>query len=345
MAVEKSKDGSYRRGEVVAGRYRIKALLGRGGMGDVYRATQVNMGREVALKVLRPISGKKGERAVKRFEREMKVSARVRHPNTVEVFDFGLTERGQPYLAMELLDGRPLPEVSSGQPISPERTAHIGAQIARALAAAHAEGVVHRDLKPGNVLVLDMYEHHDFVKVLDFGVARFSKPANEEEAAALTSTGMLVGTPLYLAPEYIQHNQLDHRSDLYSLGVVLYELCTGRPPFKGPPAKILSWTVHKKPARPSEVLDAPPPAWLEHVILSLLAKDPEDRPQSAEAVADLLERPAIPAEPPAPNVPDSRGLPTAWLVVGGAVLVGALTVAAFLGFAVAWVLLNADLLG
>lgn len=323
-------------GEIVNDRYRIEGHLGAGGMGDVYRATQLAMGRQVALKILRRRYGPRHQRAQGRFQREMEASSRIRHPNTVEVFDFGVTGEDELFLAMELLDGQGLDQVIREQaPLPPDRIAHIGAQIARALAAAHDEGVIHRDLKPANIMVVHRYESWDFVKVLDFGVARFMDP---DQNPGLTSSGMLVGTPLYLAPEYIAQDKLDHRADLYALGVVLFELTTGRTPFTGPPDQLLSVTVNHRPPRPSSVTTVDVPLWLEELILGLLDKNPDLRPPDARTVAEALElNTRKPGRGPAAH-PQRRGGPPMWFVVAAAATLS--LGAATGGFVLAWVLLT-----
>jgi serine/threonine protein kinase len=315
-------------GRLFAGRFQIEKRVGTGGMGNIYKAMQVDMKRPVALKLLHPDLGGDPE-MVGRFDREMRATTRIEHPNSVRVYEYGQAD-GMFFLAMELLDGRPLADViSDDAPMPPERAAHIGLQIAQALAAAHAEKIIHRDLKPENIMLVDRYGQKDFVKVLDFGLSRFMDGGGEpedESRPALTQTGVRVGTPLYMAPEYVSHFAFDHRSDLYALGIILYEMAVGQPPFTGRPYEILDKHVATPPPRPSTVCKTVPD-WLDSLILKLLEKEPNQRPRDAMAVYHALDRgraqsisqpgvdleevrqavaaaapqPAIPADDPAPE--------------------------------------------
>jgi serine/threonine protein kinase len=272
-------------GKRFAGRFEVEAFLEEGGMGRVYRARQVGMDRAVALKVLLPELAA-DEELVARFHREMRATTAIEHPNTVRVYDYGTAEDGQLFLALEFLVGRTLDDVIADEaPMAPARVAQIARGIARALAAAHQHAIVHRDLKPENVMLVDRFGRGDFVKVLDFGLARLTEGSEDE---ALTATGIRVGSPMYMAPEYVQDFTVTHQSDLYALGVLLYQLTTGRTPFRGRPYELLSKHVTETPAPPSQF--APVPSWLEELILNLLAKDPGDRPDGAEAVLAFLDQ-------------------------------------------------------
>ena len=279
-------------GTTFAGRYRIERRLGEGGMGCVYLATQLSMDRQVALKVLGEHMVQ-SEAAAKRFHREMQATARVEHQNTIRVYDFGETDDGQLFLAMELLDGRTLHSVLHTEgAFETGRALHVAAQIARALGAAHHEGIVHRDLKPENIMLLDRYGERDFVKVLDFGIARFAQGAEPADGEPqITKAGTLIGTPLYMSPEQALGRELDGRSDLYSLGILLFQMVTGGLPFTAPlPVRLLYMHAHEPPPRPTAVAPGRVPAAVEGVILRLLAKDPADRPQdAAQLVQDLRE--------------------------------------------------------
>lgn len=254
-------------------------------MGRVYRARQVGMDRPVALKVLLPSLAKDDE-LVARFHREMRTTTAIEHPNTVRVFDYGTAEDGQLFLALEFLEGRTLDDVIVDEaPVTPARAAHIARGIARALAAAHHHGIVHRDLKPENVMLVERYGRRDFVKVLDFGLARLAETTEDD---ALTATGIRVGSPMYMAPEYIEHFTVAPPADLYALGVLLYQLLTGRTPFRGRPHELLTKHLTEVPEAPSTY--APVPQWLEFITMQLLAKQPSDRPESAEAVVAYLEK-------------------------------------------------------
>lgn len=270
-------------GTVVAGRFEVLRVLGKGGMGTVYEARQVAMNRRVALKLIHPhvVLSQAG---VERFEREMQATARIRHPNTIQVYDYGQTEDGRLYLAMELLEGRTLAEVIRDEgPLAFERVVHIGTQVARALHAAQSEGIVHRDLKPDNIMLSDRYGERDQLKVLDFGIAHFLDSSD----AQLTTDGAIIGTPAYMAPEQATGVAVDARTDLYALGVVLYEMVTGGAPFRAPTTvSVLVMHVQVPPRPPSELVEVPEA--LEALILDLLAKSPADRPPSAAAVIERL---------------------------------------------------------
>src|ERR1700722_20208050 len=264
---------------IYSGRYELTHLIARGGMAQVYRAMDRQLERPVALKVLFPELSV-DRTFVERFRREAQAAANLSHPNIVPVFDWG-EDDGSYFIVMEYVQGRPLSAVlRDPQRPSPRQIASIGAGVAAALAFAHRHGVVHRDVKPGNILITPDGD----VKVTDFGIAR---AMNTEES--LTQTGAVMGTAAYFSPEQAEGKGVDSRSDIYSLGVVLYEMAVGRPPFTGDsPVAVASKHVRDMPVLPRQVNPSVPPA-LEAVVMKAMAKNPDDRYGSAEELrADLL---------------------------------------------------------
>ncbi|MGK5447868.1 serine/threonine-protein kinase, partial [Streptomyces radiopugnans] len=260
---------------LIAGRYRLHDPIGRGAMGEVWRGFDETLTRPVAVKLLLP--GESGPTAAARFRLEARTAGRLSHPHVVGVLDFG--EHGNRlFLVMELVEGGSLARVLTDAGSLPaERVARIAAQAASGLAAAHQQGVVHRDVKPANLLL----DARGNLKIGDFGIARFL----DDPAAALTATGQIIGTSLYLAPERALGRTAGPASDVYSLGCVLYQLLTGRPPFQGDTAlAILHQHLDTAPVPPRQLGADLPPAF-ENYLLGLLAKQPEDRP-ATEQVAD-----------------------------------------------------------
>ncbi len=272
-------------GTTIAGRYELQSVLGVGGMGVVFRARQIAMNRVVAVKLLNAQYSSNAN-AVGRFEREMQASSRIEHPNTIRVYDYGSSD-GHLFLAMELLPGRSLAKVLAEDGRMPvERIAKIGMQIAKALIAAHAEGVVHRDLKPDNVIVTDIPGERDFIKVLDFGIARF---IDETQTQQLTTEGAVIGTPAYMSPEQVQGSAPDLRTDLYALGIILFEMVTGQVPFSAPTTlSLIVKHIKDAPPRPSDLAPNVSPK-LERLILKCLEKERDARPADAAEVVRELE--------------------------------------------------------
>jgi eukaryotic-like serine/threonine-protein kinase len=278
----------------LAGRYRLDEVIGRGGMSTVYRGTDLSLDREVAVKVALDPLAEENPVYVARFKREARAAAALSHPGVVTVYDAG-ADGPTRYIVMELVDGQSLAELLREEPdhrLEPARAARIAEEIADTLAAAHAAGVVHRDIKPGNVMIT----RDDRVKVLDFGIARTA------DGVTLTQAASVLGTAPYMAPEQAMGNPADARSDIYSLGCVLYEMLTGRPPFIADlPEAVLHQQVRVQPKPPSERNPAVPPA-LNALVLEMLAKRPEDRPQTAAAVRDRLAA-FLSGDPTAPTTP------------------------------------------
>jgi serine/threonine-protein kinase len=269
---------------VLDGRYRIEALLGEGAMGSVYRARQLNVDRPVALKLLRPDAAG-GPEAIARFREEMRATSRIEHPNTIRLYDSG-EHAGRLFLVMELIDGPTLRRVidkEGPQPLS--RALHIGLQIANALGAAHDRGIVHRDLKPDNIMLVDVYGNGDFVKVVDFGIAK----SLDQLRPHLTVTGTVIGTPAYMAPEQAAGEPPDLRTDLYALGIILYEMVSGVVPFQKATTVSMLMAHASEPPPPIETRVPNLHARLAGLIMRLLAKPREERPRSALEVASELE--------------------------------------------------------
>ncbi len=274
--------------ELLGGRYQLEAALGHGGMGVVYRALDLTMKRLVAVKLVRSEDGVElDEELVGRFLREARNTARVQHEHIVEVFDVGRSQAGDLFFVMELLEGESLSaRLRRVGRLSPEETVYIGRQICSALHVAHVAGIIHRDLKPANVMLVPRAGMSDFVKVLDFGVAKSYSP---DQQTQLTHTGMLVGTVDYMAPEQILGRQVDGRTDVYALGVVLYRMLSGAQPFRdgGVPALIHAH-LNQTPASIC-TLTRDVPAALDAVVLRCLAKRPEQRFATMADLGNALE--------------------------------------------------------
>jgi serine/threonine protein kinase len=264
---------------VLGDRYQVEARIGAGGMAEVYRGFDRVLNRTVAIKVLLPQFARDAS-FVERFRREAQAAARLNHPNIVGVYDTGQDD-GTQFIVMEFIEGRTLGEfLATGRRPTPVQSAEIAQKISSALGAAHAQGVIHRDIKPGNVMVT----RDGTVKVMDFGIARVLGPETAPQTSAV------LGTASYLSPEQAQGSPVDARTDIYSLGAVLYEMLTGRPPFTGDsPVAVAYKQVNERPATPSS-LNADVPARLDAVVMKALSKNPANRYQSAEEFSEDLDR-------------------------------------------------------
>ena len=267
-------------GDLIDGRYRLIRHLQRGGTGTVYLGEHIHVGRSVAVKILRAALA--GEtRVAERFAREARIISGLEHPHTLKLFDFGWLDDGRPYLVTEFLDGETLAERLERGPLSVADAVRVMMAILGALNEAHAKGIVHRDLKPSNVF-LQSTSDGERVRVLDFGIAR------QGMSTTLTEPGMIMGTPTYMSPEQSLRDDIDGRSDLYSLGAILFECVTGRPPFIAPHPQTLILKHALMPApRLSDVADGLP-VELEDAVASLLEKSPDLRPPDADHAMELL---------------------------------------------------------
>ncbi len=295
-------------GKLLKGRYMIEEQLGEGGMAVVYRARNTLVERPVAVKVMNPHLAVDPD-LKERFRREAKNAAAVAHPNIIDIYDYGETDEGTPFLVMEILDGTALTGLIERGPMPAPQVAAIGVQVARGLARAHDFSVLHRDLKPENIFICRGPDGKlGTVKLLDFGIARSMHDAR------LTSSGQVFGTPQYMAPERVTTIDAGPSADLYSLGVILFEMVTGRLPFEANDLPgFLIKHLQDPPPRPSQLVPDIPRR-LEELILSLLEKKPENRPVDAHAVIKALE-PLVPQEVeaamPRPRKPSIQALPAA----------------------------------
>lgn len=278
-------------GQTLAEKYLIEQLIKRGGMGAVYRGKHVLMDKTVAIKVLRPsLAG--DDVIVARFSREAKAASRISHPHAVSVTDFGEAENGVVFLVMEYLDGRTLKDIIRSEgPMPLDRAVEITRQVTGALDVAHQQGVVHRDLKSDNIM-LSQTNGGDWAKVLDFGIAKIQQPEGARDND-ITAPNVVIGTPQYMSPEQCsQTGPIDARSDVYSLGVIIYEMLSGRVPFTGESPTVIMMKQVQDP--PPSILDARPdlPASVESLIERALAKQPADRFQTAGELSEALSQAA-----------------------------------------------------
>jgi serine/threonine-protein kinase len=276
------------------GSYQLGELLGRGGMGEVYKASHRMLARPAAIKLIRPemLGGSDpavAARAIARFRREAEAAARLRSSHTVDLYDFGVTEDQTLYLVMEYLDGMDLESlVRQHGPLPAARVIHVLRQVCDSLEEAHARGLVHRDIKPANIHLGRVGCREDFVKVLDFGLVKTASMG--AEASVATIEGVVMGTPAYMAPEMALGGAVDGRADLYALGCVAYYLLTGEQVFTGDTLlTVIAQHLQAVPVPPSSRTELPIPAALDRLVLACLAKKPEDRPHSARQLAQSLD--------------------------------------------------------
>lgn len=285
----KPKDGMV--GGVLVGRYELTAHLRPGRLGDFWQGVRIEDQEPVAIKLLKPELFQ-DPTALARFERETRLLASFPHRNLLKVIEHGRTRAGAPWVVTEPHDGRMLSDAIAELDLPVDEVCTVGAQIALVLAATHARGIIHRGLDPEAILLVRDRYNREVVKVQDFGLAHLSRSQRPSDTdAALTKVGERLGRYEYMAPEYIEEQVLDARTDLYVLGVILFEMLAGQPPFVGAPLMLLMKHVTEPARPPSMFAESEVPEWLDELILAMLAKDPDERPQSAAVVARaLIER-------------------------------------------------------
>jgi serine/threonine-protein kinase len=278
-------------GRTLNHRYLVEDKIGEGGFGAVFRGKQIATGREVALKILHP-HNVGDQTIVARFRREAEACSKLRDPHTVTTYDFDETEDGILYLAMELLRGQSLHQLQkSTGPLKSARVLRILDQVGQSLGEAHQNGIVHRDMKPENVFIETRGEEEDYVKVLDFGIAKMM--SGEKEVQALTAVGQTLGTLEFMSPEQLRGQKLDGRSDIYALGMMSYEMLTGRLPFQGAksPIEIINFHMKQQPPAPSKLApELEIPAAVDEIILKMVAKNRDDRFADTAALRETVAK-------------------------------------------------------
>ncbi|QDU21499.1 serine/threonine protein kinase [Urbifossiella limnaea] len=300
-------------GRIFLGRYEAKRLLGEGGMGRVYLARQLDLGREVVIKVMHDHIAT-DPKFCDRFQRETLLMARFHHPGAVTLYDASLTDGNGPCIVMEYVKGVNLETLlaRNGRMNAP-RVGRILGELCEVLQAAHEEGIIHRDLKPANLMIVDPDTPRERIKVMDFGLAKLIE-ADHARKVTDTNVDFAVGTPGYIAPEQVRGEEMDHRGDLYSVGVMMYELLTGRLPFSGPNSMdiLLAHATEPPPTFAEIGLKGWVPREIEQLVMQCLAKDPDDRPQSGRELADRFDtalaraQERVDSNPGRPGLPDSR---------------------------------------
>ena len=297
--------------QTLGGKYRIVRKLGEGGMGAVYEAEQLlgTSRRRVAIKTLHPHLSRDANIEA-RFRREVGTIAELEHPNTIQVYDFGTTESGILYIVMEFLQGKSLADVLLAQgKMTPDRVQHVLFQICGSLEEAHGRNIVHRDLKPDNIVLIERAGQKDFVKVLDFGIAKRAKEEDKNEQR-LTKQGMVLGTPPYMSPEQFTGRPIDARSDIYSLGVMTYEMLTGRLPFSAETA--WEWATQHMTQAPIAIESLPEgtrvPAAMRSAVARALAKSPEDRFQTVRSLSEAFSAKTVSEDALTPAPAEAIGM-------------------------------------
>jgi eukaryotic-like serine/threonine-protein kinase len=288
-------------GRVIAGRYRILSKLGEGGMGAVFQAEQISLKRTVAVKLLRPDLSANAM-LLRRFNAEAEAVAKLRHPNTVNIYDFGQDTDGTLFIAMELIEGRSLrTAIHHEGPLPLRRSLAIASQVAASLADAHAKTIIHRDLKPDNVMLTDRGRSKDNVTVLDFGIAKLRDDSRGTQQQ-MTQAGDMLGTPQYMAPEQIRGGQIDGRTDVYALGCMIYEMLTARLPYEAPSVMALlsKHLLEHAPAPSQRRPDLGLPPMIDDLVMRAMAKDPAARPPTMEDFGEQIGA-LLAALPPDPT--------------------------------------------
>jgi len=288
-AVEGDKAGDPLIGKTINGNFAVKRKLAVGGMGSIYEAEQVSLQKRVCIKVLHKHL-LRDSTIIKRFHREARAASKLKHPNCINVIDFGQADNGVLYLAMDFVEGLDLAQLlEKSHPLGAERILRIMKQVAGALDEAHANGIIHRDLKPENIMVEQRRQAPDHVIVLDFGIAKIKEPGREDRETFQTMAGVVCGTPEYMSPEQIRGEELDARTDIYSLGVIMWQLFANRLPFVGAtPIATVTKHLTERPEAPSKYCpDIPAP--IESYLLKMMSKNRNDRPATALEIKERLE--------------------------------------------------------
>ncbi len=305
-------------GRQILGQYHIEKKLGEGGMGMVYQADQPAMSRKAAIKILRPEMA--SEDQIQRFQREAQALANIEHPHIIRVYNFGTLDDGALYMAMEFVQGREMDkELEQNGRMEWERAVNVSIQAADALVEAHRHGIVHRDLKPENILLMEWRESTDYVKVLDFGIAKVLDNSQVLESSA-TVMGVIHGTPMYMSPEQARGDKVDHRSDIYSLGIVLYAMMTGELPIKS--NTLVGYIIAHQQDPPSAISQYVQgvPKDLETITSRMLEKQPEDRYQTMQEVLDEFRALVAPPPPKRTGLKVAIGVALALLLAAGGVI-------------------------